>query len=166
MPGSPIRPLKISVWTDNLPSAKPNRPVPGVNRQGLSAAVHLPVDLRLTEGPLNGHRHTQADMPVAGGGVNSGLEIARQRQIHTAVARVQEPTGTHLGAGKHLRVHAAIARLDVEAIEAPGDADMPVAAVGIQSPIQLSALDRAVSRVELNVTLQGVHVDGGSGTAH
>ena len=49
-----------------------------MNRQGLPAAVHFAVHFRILECSLDGNRDTQADVAVAGAGIDIRLEIGRE----------------------------------------------------------------------------------------
>src|SRR6266513_6248313 len=137
-----------------LAFAQPDRAITRVNRQGLPAAVHLAVHFRILECSLDGNRDTQADVAVAGAGVDIRLEIRREHQIHAAVPRSNRPARNHLGTWQNARVHAAVPRLDVERIEPAGDADMAITRVGIHLAIEIMGLNRSISRAHAHVAFE------------
>jgi hypothetical protein len=61
----------------NLGLAQTDRPIPGVYRQRLPAAIHFPMKLRVAERPLDSHRQAHTDMSIPSAGVNVRLEVAR-----------------------------------------------------------------------------------------
>src|SRR3981081_3072377 len=78
-----------------LSLAEPNRPVGSVNDQRLPPAIHFSVYLRITKAAFHRHRHSHADMPIARTGINIGLQVARQRHIHTTVPSTNIPRRVH-----------------------------------------------------------------------
>src|ERR1700719_690933 len=137
-----------------LALAQPDRAITRVNRQGLTAAVHLAVHFRILECSLYGDRDTQADVAVAGAGVDVRLEIGREHQVHAAVTRSNRPARNHLGTRQNACVHAAVARLDIECIEAAGNADMAIARVRLHLSIQITGLNRSISGAQAHVAFE------------
>jgi hypothetical protein len=54
-----------------------DRPIPGVHRQRLPAAIHFSMKLRVAERSLNRHRQSHTNMSIPGAGINIRLEVAR-----------------------------------------------------------------------------------------
>ena len=61
-----------------LALAQPDRAVTRMDGQRLPAAVHFAVHFRILKCSLYGNRDTQADVAVAGAGVDVRLEIGRE----------------------------------------------------------------------------------------
>src|SRR5712664_44530 len=125
-----------------------------MNGQGLAAAVHLPVNLRVAEGSFHGDGDTQADVAVASAGIDTRLKIRWEHQVNASVTRSNRPARNHFGTGQNARVHAAVARLDVERIKTAGNADMAIAGVGFHLAVQVVRFNRAVSGPEAHVTFE------------
>jgi len=126
------------------------------------------VNLRVAEGSLHGDGYTQADVPVAGAGIDIRLEIRREHQVNAAVTRSNRPARNHFGTWQNARVHAAVARLDVERIESAGNADVAIARVSFHLAIQIAGFYGAVSCAEAyftfevlngNAAVAGVEID-------
>src|SRR5258707_15796511 len=93
--------------------AKPSRPVAGVNRERLPAAVHLSVYLRIAKASFHGHRNGKADVAIIGAGINVGPQVSGENYVDAAVAGPDSPTARQLRARFHTRVDAAVAGLYV-----------------------------------------------------
>src|SRR6266478_4194830 len=74
-----------------LAFAQPDRAITCMDGQRLTAAVHFAVHFRILECSLYGNRDTQADVAVAGAGVDVRLEIGRENYVHAAVTRSNRP---------------------------------------------------------------------------
>src|SRR6266849_2826458 len=142
-----------------LALAQSNGSVAGMNGQRLAAAIHLAVDLRIAERALYRHRNAQADVPISGAGINIGLKIRWQHEVHAPVTRANRPTGNHLRAGQDARVHATVSGLHVQRVKPACNTDMAVAGVGVHFPVKVARLDAPVAGAQANVALQAVHRD-------
>src|ERR1700687_685548 len=112
------------------------------------------MNLRVAEGSFHGHGYSQADVSVAGAGIDIRLEIRREHQVNAAVTRSNRPARNPLGPRQDARVHAAVARLDVERIESTGNADMAIARVCFHLAIQVAGFYGTVSRAETYFTFE------------
>src|ERR1700674_708703 len=137
-----------------LAFAQPDRAITRMDGQRLAATVHLAMNLRIAKRSFHGDRDTQADVAVASAGIDIRLEVGREHQVHAAVARSNRPARNHLGTWQNARVHAAVARLDVECIETSGNANMPIARVGLHLPIEIMGLNRSISRAQAHVPFE------------
>src|SRR6266849_2797844 len=142
-----------------LALAQSNGSVAGMNGQRLAAAIHLAVDLRIAERALDGYRNAQADVPVSGAGINIGLKIRWQHEVHASVTCANRPAGSHFRTRQDARIYAAVPRLHVQRVEPACNADMAVAGVGVHFPVKVTGLDAAVASAQANVALQAVHRD-------
>src|SRR5260370_42703324 len=118
-----------------LTLAQPDRAIPRMDDQRLAAAVHLAVNLRVTEGAFHRYGDAQADVAVACAGVNVRLEARREHQVHATVAGPDRPARHQLRTRPYAGVHTAISRLHVDAIESPRTPDMPITRISLHLAI-------------------------------
>src|ERR1700730_7243871 len=137
-----------------LAFAQSDRAITRMDGQRLAATVHLAVNLRIAKRSFHGDRDTQADVASASAGIDIRLEVGREHQVHAAVARSNRPARNHLGTWQNARVHAAVARLDVECIETTGNADMAIARVGLHLAIEIVGFNGAISRAQAHVAFE------------
>src|ERR1700730_6227603 len=130
-----------------------------MNYQRLPPAIHFSVYLRITKPAFNRHRHTQADVPIAGTGVYIGLKVAWQRHIYASISRMDIPRRVHSRAVAHSRLHAAVPGPDVQAVEPPLKLDVPVPGVGGHFAIKPMRFDAAIPGSHLDLALESVHAD-------
>src|SRR5579871_5884394 len=139
--------------------AQPDGAVAGVDGDCLAAAIHFAVDLRDAERALDGHRNTEADVAIVRAGVDVGLQVAGQRDVHAAIAGVNGPARGDFRAGSGMGVDSAIACLDVERIEAAIEGDVAVAGGGLDAAIEAAGFDMAVAGAQLDIALGALQGD-------
>src|SRR5467141_298522 len=137
-----------------LTLAQPDRAIPRMDGQRLAAAIHLAVDLRVAEGSFHRHGYPQADMAIAGTGVNVRLKVRREHQVHATVARANRPACSHLGTRQNAGIHASVARFHIQRVESSSDTDMPVARIGLHLAIEFMRLNWAVSCPQAYITFE------------
>src|SRR5215467_6149271 len=136
-----------------------DRPVPGVDRKLLPAAVHLARDARRAEGALDGHRNAETDPPVVGAGFDVGAQVSRDGEVHAAVPGADVPAVGQPRAGAGARVDAAVSGLDVQGVEPAVHRDVSVAGSGLHAAVQIVPFDAAVAGAQTDFALGALDAD-------
>ena len=127
--------------------------VSGADGEGLSAAIEFAVDAGGTERAFDGDLEAEADVAVVGASIEIGLEVAGDFEVDAAVTSVDIPGGADLGAGGGASVDAAIAGVNIEAIEAALKVNVAITAGGVDDAIEAAGLNVAVARMKTDIAL-------------
>src|SRR5438094_3495081 len=98
----------------------------------MSAAVHLPVNLRCAHVALYGHGNAKTDSPVIGSSVDVGLEGAGHGHRNASVASMDIPGVFKFCAGVSAGGNASVASLPVERVKTADKIHRPVDSSGFQ----------------------------------
>src|SRR5262249_2295510 len=136
-----------------------NRAVSGVNRKGLSAAIHLAMNLRIAELTFDRNRNAEADPAIVCAGINVRIQIAGKCQINAAVTGSNPPRTGHFRTRMRMRVDTSIAGLDIQRVKPPIQRDVPISRIGVNLAVQVAPFNAAIASAKLDLALGASDAD-------
>lgn len=133
--------------------------VAGSDGEGLAAPVEFAVDAGGAEGALDGDLEAEADVAVVGAGIEIGLEIAGDFEVHAAVTGADIPGRVDLRARSCAGGDAAIAGVNGQTVEAALEVDVAIAARGVNDAIEAARFNVAIAGMKMEIALGALNGD-------